>query len=82
MMRSALPGVRMALAMRGEAAAEASRDCMEAGDAPDAARGGGVEGGVAVDMTAARRVIERSADVGKSQICMRKSLANSSLKAV
>ena len=45
----------MALAMRGEAAAEASRDCMEAGDAPDAARGGGVEGGVAVDMTASRQ---------------------------
>ena len=28
---------------------------MEAGDAPDAARGGGVEGGVAVDMTASRQ---------------------------
>ena len=56
MMRTALPGVRMALATRGEAAAEASRDGLEAGDAPDAARGGGVEGGLAVAMTASRPV--------------------------
>ena len=40
-----------------QAAQQASRYCMEAGDAPaDAARGGGVEGGVAVAMTASRPV--------------------------
>ena len=34
---------------------QASRYCMEAGDAPDAVRGGGVEGGVAVNMTPSRQ---------------------------